>query len=498
MRKVKYLLSGLLVLGFSLQAVSAERIDPVKATASGVRDFGFELFLSLYSKNPEDPVAISPMSIAEALTLATYGSEKQTKTELEKLFISEALHKEGGDVKMLSYGLGSIRKSLKQYAAESKGIFEYQSANSLWANNNPDVDFKFRASFVKVAEKEFAAESFARDFAATEEVEGEKVQTTVREANQWVSTQTKEKIKELLSKLSDDDVAIILNAVYAKGKFKAHFNQLKEGEYTRDGADKPETVTYMTKTEDMGYFEDKSVKAFSFNVGASNEEEQGPADQIAVDILVPKSGKLSDLAGVLSGSYYDKVVSGLKSENVELTLPAGKVEQQEAAKLKDSLKAEPFKLSRAFDEKNAQFKPLGSVAGDLNLYINDILTKTFYEVTPFGFEAAAATAVVFSRESAVIPRQPLQAKVNSASLHVVRHIPSGLPLFVVEYDSPKRYTEEELIDLVELGAKNRRSLSAQVKDGTLRVGYDDKTNTDVLGVYDEDYKLVRKIKTIER
>ncbi|MCB0418120.1 MAG: hypothetical protein KDD39_10745, partial [Bdellovibrionales bacterium] len=493
MRGLKYMLGSLFLLGFCLSGYSAERIDPVKATASGVSDFGFELFLSLYSKDPKDPVAISPMSIAEAVTLATYGSEKETKKELESLFISEALKKEGADVKMLSYGLGNIRKSLKEYAAKSDGIFEYQSANSLWANNNPDVDFKFRASFVKVAEKEFAAESFARDFAATEEVEGEKVQSTVREANNWVSTQTKEKIKKLLSKLSDDDVAIILNAVYAKGKFRAHFNKLKEGEYTRDGAAKPETVTYMTKNEDMGYFEDKTVKAFSFNVGPQNDEGETPPDQIAVDILVPKSGKLSDLAAVLSGSYYGKVIAGMKQETVELTIPAGKVEQQEAAKLKESLQAAPFRVARPFAEKSAQFKPLGSVKGDLNLYINDILTKTFYEVTPFGFEAAAATAVVFSRESAVIPTQPVVAKVESASLHVVRHIPTGLPLFVVEYDSPKRYTEKELIELVELGSKNRRSLSAEVKDGTLRVGYDEKTEKSVLGVFDKEYKLVRKI-----
>lgn len=499
MKKGMLLWSSFFLLSLSVMGLGAERLDPVKTTASGVGNFGFELFKSIYATDPKDPVAVSPISIAEAVTLATYGSEKETRKQLESLFLSESARKLGADVTLLSYGLGEIRKSLKEFAEKSNGVFEYQSANSIWANNNPGVDFKFKASFVKTAKKEFEAETKAQDFAELIEVKGEKVQKTVLDANQWVSNVTKKKIEDLLSKLSDDDVAIILNAVYAKGKFKGHFSELEEGSYLRDGAKEADTVTYMTKHEDMGVFEDKNIKAFSFKVEEADNQREVPRDQIALDILVPKSGKLSDLAGVVNGAYYDEVIRGLEAKTVNLTMPAGKVEQTEAAKLKDRLTAAPFSVTRPFSDADAQFGLLGTVAGDLNLFINDILTKTFYEVTPFGFEAAAATAVIFARESAVFPvEEPLTEKIDSASLHVIRHIPSGLPLFIVEYDSPVRYSEDDLIQLIELGNKAHRRLQAKVEAGTLQIGYDEATKTTVLGVFDEDYKLVRKIKTIER
>src|SRR5690606_31040040 len=139
-------------------------------------------------------------------------------------------------------------------------------------------------------------------------------------------------------------------------------------------------------------------------------------DQIALDILVPKGGDLAALVKSLDGEYYDEVVSKLEERLVELTIPAGTVKQSEAAKLKDVLKADPFRLVRPFSDRDAQFARLGSVVDERNLYISDILPKAYRELTPFGFEAAAATAVVFARESAVIrPPQAEKHKVTSGA-----------------------------------------------------------------------------------
>lgn len=476
---IKTLFKGTLFLLLFVASVSmAVRLHPAKVTAGGMSDMGFKLFKSLYDNKKDDPIAISPMSISEAVILATHGSEKETREQLESIFLTAAEKKLGANLGFLTTGISNIRESLKKYAKASEmggkkpAFFEYSSANSLWANTNEEVKFEFGKEFKKVAEDQFGATLFPRDFREMVEVDGEKVQKTVKEANDWVSKETRKKIKKLLSQLRDDDVAIILNAIYAKGLFRENFTLLEEGDYPGE----PEQVTYMTKEEEgMSYYSDnKTVKAFSFNVG--DKANYKLEDEVALDILVPLDGDLDTLVENLGAEYYHNLVKNLKPQDIRLTITAGKVEQEEAAKLKEVLKAKPFMVTRPFSEGSAQFGPLGSEITKRNIYISDILTKTFYEVTPFGFEAAAATAVVFARETAVLPPTFVNHKVDRASLHVIRHIPTGAPLFIVEYDSPKRYTEDEIVELIELGAKNSKRLEAKVKGGTIRRTWDEDEN----------------------
>lgn len=483
------LVSAILVLTiniFSFAIDEPPKLDPTKATAAGVKNFGFELFRALNENRVKDPVAISPMSIAEALILAAHGAQKETQTELQNLFLNSSLLKEGVGLGMLTSGLKNIRNQLQKFAEKSNGAFEYSSANSLWANNNPSVKFEFTRKFRNVAAKDFGAAVNERDFSESE---------TVKEINGWVSKETKEKITELLSKLNPDDVAVILNAVYAKGKFKEHFSFLREGQY-RGG--EPTKATFMTKKEKMNYYEDRSLKVFSFN---AEEQEEGRRpnvmrNQIALDVLVPLKGNLHDLVKTLNGERYSEIVARLTPKHIELTMPAGKVEQQEAAKLKTFLMERPFLLTRSFDDHRAQFGLLGTVADKRNIFINDVLTKTFYEVTPFGFEAAAATAVVFARETSVSPTTFENHLVDSGSVHVIRHIPTGLPLFIVEYDSPVLYSEADLIRLVEEGYENDRYLVAETKGNRIMVSY--AADPPVIAFVDENGKIIRVLKKLGR
>ncbi len=461
----------------AMVAVGAQAAPKVDATkvGQGISKFGFSLFQSIHGEKLGEPTAISPMSLAEALSLTTQGSEKDTKKELEKLF--------GTDAATTAQGVKAIRESLLKFAKESNGAFQYTSANALWGNSNVEWDFKFKPNFLKTAGDLYGAQLTSEDFA---------VPATVTNINNWVNKHTNGKIPELLQQLDKNAVAVLLNAIYTKGRFANHFYEMEEGNYTTaSGATK--NATYMTKTEYMGQYKDKDMSVYSFAV-----QDKGPkavGGQIALDVIVPAKGNLDALITSLNSTSYAKAVKGLKVTEIKLTMPAGKVEQSEALKLGELLQKKPYSLVRSFDGDAAQFGPMGSTAKDHNLYISDVLTRTFYQVTPFGFEAAAATAVAMAAATAV-PAPPPVVKIEGAAVHVIRHVPTGTPLFISVYDSPQLYTENEIVDLVEEGIKTSHHLSAKVAGGRIQEQYDFTTGKSSIALVNDNGEVVKVYKSL--
>ncbi len=471
---------SLFSIGAALAIAAPSHAAPPSASttqaAQGIRSFGFSLFRSLYNEKGSEPVAISPLSIAEAMTLATVGSEKKTLTQLEGLF-------PGTRSATMVSGIGSLRASLKKYAAESNGAFEFTSANALWGNSNPDLGFSFKPGFLRTAGSAYGAKLTTENF---------KDPATVGNINAWVAANTKNKITKLVGQLGEEDVAVLLNAIYAKGKFAKHFGVIKEGDYT--GANgKTVPASYLGGDSYVGYHDDADLTAISLAIGDFNSK--APSDQIALDILVPKSGDLDKLVGQLDGAYYADVVSKMKPQEVDLSIPAGKVEQGEPLSLVNALKAAPFRVLKAFDREQAEFSLLGETKRKYRLFISDVVTKTFYEVTPFGFEAAAATAVTFAAATSV-SEPPPAVRVEGPSIHVVRHVPTGTPLFITVYDSPVLYDEAKLIELMEEGAKSDRILIAETAAGTIRVDRDYTAKTSKIVLTDKDGNVIKVLKNL--
>ena len=66
--------------------------------------------------------------------------------------------------------------------------------------------------------------------------------------------------------------------------------------------------------------------------------------------------------------------------------------------------------------------------GTRELYLQDVLHKAFVSVDEEGTEAAAATAVVVGITSA--PAEPIQVKIDSPFIFLIRDIETGSILFV--------------------------------------------------------------------
>lgn len=478
----------ILALTFVVALTAHAKVDPKAATASGMREFGFKLFQALHASDVKENIAVSPLSITEALVLTMQGADGDTKLALEELLVGKSGTKSGIDRAVLLAGIKGLRADLQNFANKSKESFVFSSASALWANTNEDIGFKFKPGFLQLAEKEFGAKLNAEDFAKP---------AAVKNINDWVLGKTNKRIDKLVEQLGEDDVAVLLNAVYAKGKFSRPFLDVSEGPY-RDAKGNPSTVSYLTKSDSIGFAEDKEVRLFSFNAEQAPDERGAMRNQIAVDILSSQDGKLDTLVHALNGDRYKKLVDGIALKNIKLTIAAGKVEQAQALKLKPRLTAKPFAMTLPFSPAAARFTSMGDTKNKENLYISDILTKMFYEVTPFGFEAAAATAVMMARETAVAePPKYTPYSVETASVHVIRHIPTGAPLFITVYDSPKLYKQEELITFAEEGAKTGQWLSATTKEGVVRAVYDDASKDYVVALTDASGKVLKTLKALK-
>jgi serine protease inhibitor len=476
----KFLMFALAVFG---AGGAFAKVDVQKATSESMGNFGFQLLRSLAEAEGDEPLAVSPMSLAEALSMAAQGSEKETLQELESLFVSAAQKKSGFGMSGFSAGISDLRAKLLDYSKKSKGTFDYSSANALWGNTNPSIGFEFKPAFVKAMSEKYGAtlnlENFAKGKAADN-------------INAWVAENTKEKIKKLVSKLNDEDVAVLLNAIYAKGKFVDHFSQLEEAEYTNARGQKL-PVTQMKLSEQLGFAKSANAALYSLPVGES--AYGGIRDQVALDVIVPRKGSIEDLLGSLTGKAYSDLVADITLSPIELNMPAAKVEQKEALKLKDIFQSVAFNVTRPFDPSLAQFSLLGSTRGEHNLHVSEVLTKTFYEVTPLGFEAAAATAVIMSRADTSV-LEYVKHEIKGPSLHVVRHVPTGAPLFIVLNDSPVKYDENRIVLMVEEARKAQRSLSAKMQGGTIRYTYDPASSKPVIALTDENGKILKIYKTL--
>lgn len=482
MKLAHKLTSAALVLASASLVQAATRFDPKDTTAHGLKNFGFSLFQSLYKTEDKEPVAVSPMSLGEALILATAGAEKETAGELTSLFVPPSAIAQGANASMLVEGISRLRGDLVSYAKNSNGAFVFTSANSLVGNSNRSVQFKYKPGFQKLAQEKFGASVVDYDF---------QDRATVGKINAWVDKNTQGKITELINKLEADDVAVLLNAVYSRGKFLSHFGALTEGKYT-NAEGKTLDATYMSQSSYLEFAENKDVKVLSLAIGDSSKPT---SPEIALDILVPTStSDLDKLVASLSGKAYTDLVGKLKPEMVELKLPASLVKQKEALRLGSTLTSAPFKLDRPFDQDNAQFGPMGSTVKEANLYINDVAHKVFYEVTPFGFEAAAATAVIMAGATSMPQYKPVS--VEGPSVHVIRHIPTGTPLFISVVDSPVKYDEKRLVEFIEIGVKSDKRISAEVADGVMRATYARSPAKVQIVVVDKNGKVVRTVKSL--
>ncbi|XP_041358395.1 leukocyte elastase inhibitor-like [Gigantopelta aegis] len=358
--------------------------------------------LDLYKKvaNTADNIFLSPISISAALAMTRLGARGNTESEMDQV------------MKWTKFG-DKVHDAFEDYlkvlnAAEVS--YTLTMANRIFVYNK----LKLLDEFVTKTGKHYKADAVVADFVGKPLEEKKRI-------NEWVEKQTNGKIKDVISDIDPLTRLILINAIYFKGTWKQQFDPRD----TVKGTFK--MLSGKTTKVDMMIL----MKSFLMerNDGLKCQVLELPylQEDISMFILLPfEADGLTFLEEKLKSDTLNNALRLKRRGLIDITLPKFVLESDFA--LQNVLPS--LGMVDAFDVKTADFS---GMTGSADLYISQVIHKTFLEVNEEGSEAAAATAVILQMRSMPIT-QPFVA--DHPFLFVIRDNRADMILFIGKLGKP--------------------------------------------------------------
>ena len=314
-------------------------------------------------------VILSPLSIFQVLGLTTNGGVGITQKEMISTLEASTLD-----------NLNNVNLKIKDII---KNFVSVELANGVMSIFEPIKSFskvcdKYEAPIEKLISK--------------------------KQVNDWCSKNTHGKITEIIDELNPATVMLLLNAVYFRGEWTYPFNPeaTKGGVFYNFGKEEKK-VEMMLQTHEFNYYEDSQIQAVEL-----------PYKNDSMNALIILPNKDVDINNFINQNnvnddFIKKVIDGMKSRNVKLSLP--KFEVGFYSKLKNVLQR--LKMETPFTGA-ADFSGINGSGG---LYIDDVIHKTYLKVDEIGSEAAGVT-IVDMRKS--LPINVVGMEVNRPFIVIIR------------------------------------------------------------------------------
>jgi len=410
----------------ALVVAMAHAATNLDLAAKATNKFGVDLHRQLATG--KENLCVSPFSIESALGMTFAGADGDTRTEMARV-----LHFPN-DASTVAASFASLQHSLEEMSAktvelvkksrESGGPSEpimLNIANRLFAQK----DYEFRQNFLSLVKQNYGAAFEPLDFVADPKV-------ATQHINKWVAEQTRDKIRDLIPEdaLNKLTRLVLANALYLKAPWADAFSEKTtqpELFHVRGGT--PVNVPTMRKTARFGYAKREGFLAITVPyVGNDLQFLVLLPDEI--DGLRALESKLT--ADVFAGC------AKLDARDVDLRLPKFKLQPPTIA-LAENLQALGMKSAFDIPQGSANFDKMAPRKPNDYLYISNVFHKTFIALDEKGTEAAAATAVVMMRATAIRgPKPPpIEVKVDRPFVYAVQHVPSGVCLFLGRVTDPR-------------------------------------------------------------
>jgi serpin B len=342
-------------------------LEKINAVVKANNQFAFDLY-SRYKDKYEGNIFFSPYSISVALAMTYEGARGQTAKEIQAVFHFP----EAEDIRRPGFAriYNEINKKNKKY--------ELHTANALWAQK----DYLFLDTYFIVTEKYYGGKVRNVDF----EKESEKSRQMI---NAWVKDQTRNRIKDLISKkpriIDKLTTLVITNAIYFKGKWVLQFDRSR----TRE-ADFRVSPTKVVKVPMMSLSGEKAKFNYAETEDLQILEMPYEGEELSMLVLLPKEDNLAKLEQSLDLEKLNKWRDMLQERKVDVYMPKFKLEIKYF--MEKALKE--MGMPSAFIYHKADFS---GMTGRRDLFISRVIHQAFVEVNEEGTEAAGATAVIIKK-----------------------------------------------------------------------------------------------------
>jgi serpin B len=286
------------------------------------------------------------------------GANSTTKEEMELLLAG------GSTIEELNEFLYSYVNQLPSEKGSKLNI-----SNSSWFTNDENK-FTVKQDFLQANANFYGAAAYKTPFD----------DTTIKDINLWVKNNTDGMIQEIIDDINQDTIMYLINAVVFDAKWKKVYKKkdISSGEFTAWNGTKRNVK--MMKSDERLYIDDGNATGFIKNY---------QNDHYSFVTLLPNNEvSIEDYISTLTGEHLLSLIKNAKTASVSAQLPKFKFDY--SIEMNDALKALGFVTS--FDSDRANFSNLGSYP-DGNIYIAEVLHKTFISVDELGTKAGAVTEV---------------------------------------------------------------------------------------------------------
>jgi len=353
--------------------------------------FAFDIFREVAeNEGSSQNIIISPLSISCALSMTLNGADGTTRDAM-----LTALRMNG----ITPEEINSSYKDLTEALLTVDKRVLMTIANSVWTEDRITP----KQTFIDILEDYYNAES--KEFSITDPTAPDKI-------NEWIEDNTNGLIKDMIDKLEDNTVMLIINAIYFKGKWKLQFDEKDTDQelFYKPGGTSVE-VPMMKQTDDFKAYDGDGFILAEFPYGQGN---------FVMDIILPDA---RDGVATLLPSITDDTFSGWLQQMVtrEAYVLIPRFKYGFRKKLKDILT--DMGMGIAFTE-DADFTNITEYPP---LHINDVTHQAFIETNEEGTEAAAATVVDIGL---TIMPQPLVFNADHPFIYIIRETSTNSIIFM--------------------------------------------------------------------
>ena len=224
-------------------------------------------------------------------------------------------------------------------------------------------------------------------------------------------------ITRIIDKIPSDAVMYLVNGLAFEAEWIQIYekHQVKESEFSNsDGTKSKDEFMYSTE---LTYLQDENAKGFM------KYYDEGKYAFVAM--LPDENTEISDYVSSLNGEKIFNILSGRTTKTVYTSIP--KFESENNTEMSDALKN--MGMKSAFDMYNADFSRLGSSSHG-NIYINNVLHKTYISVGEKGTKAGAVSVIEASEGDAPESEAPKEVYLNRPFMYMIVDCEYNIPLFI--------------------------------------------------------------------